>query len=334
MKTRLLVVMLLSAIVSTVIAQDGTRYSHTGPTMITGVRVIDGLGSDAIENQDIVLIDGKIASLGPAGTKQVPKDALVINGKDMTAMPGLIDMHVHLQGGWANGAIPGDRYQPKYDEKSAQQSLNAHLYAGVTTVLDCGSDHEYILKWRKRINDGTVLGPRFFTTGAPWDQTPSGWEAGNTTGDNTFGGSTKVTALGLLPEQLDKYKNDKFDDFNLVVLVLVHLCRDRRDGSHLRRTSERVVTGRIASLPAAGSLVPWGASRKEAGAQNCSIVDPLSPLENVLVVASAIENSCHTCIQMCIQTLLRGLVVVLGLVSVTWYGSVGPAALQMNVHVD
>ena len=109
MKTRLLVVMLLSAIVSTVIAQDGTRYSHTGPTMITGVRVIDGLGSDAIENQDIVLIDGKIASLGPAGTKQVPKDALVINGKDMTAMPGLIDMHVHLQGGWANGAIPGDR---------------------------------------------------------------------------------------------------------------------------------------------------------------------------------------------------------------------------------
>ena len=206
---------LLCVIVSTAFAQEGSRYSHTGPTVITGIRVIDGLGGAPKENQEIVLNDGKIASIGPAGRYDAPKDALVINGKGMTAMPGLIDMHVHLQGGWANGAIRGDRYQPKYDDESAQQSLNAHLYAGVTTVLDCGSDHDYILKWRKQINDGTVLGPRFFTTGAPWDQEPSGWEAGNTTGDNTFGGSTKVTAIAAIPEQMDKYKNDKIEIIKL-----------------------------------------------------------------------------------------------------------------------
>ena len=215
MKTQLIITLLLSAIVSTATAQDGPRYSHTGPTMITGVRVIDGLGGEPKENQDIVLIDGKVASMGSAGTHDAPKNALVINGKGMTAMPGLIDMHVHLQGGWANGTIRGDRYQPRYDDKSVQQSLTAHLYAGVTTVLDCGSDHEYVLKWRKRINDGSVLGPRFFTTGAPWDQEPSGWEAGNTTGDNTFGRSEKVTALGLIPEQMDRYKKDKIEIIKL-----------------------------------------------------------------------------------------------------------------------
>lgn len=189
-------------------AQDAPRYAHTGSTLISGIRVIDGLGNQPKDAQDILVVDGKIASIGPSGSVGSPDDALKIDGKDMTAMPGLIDMHVHLQGGWANGTIPGDRYKPRYDDKSVQQSLNAHLYAGVTTVLDCGSDHEYVLKWRKRINDGSIIGPRFFTTGAPWSQAPSGWEAGNTTGDYTFGLSTKVTALGLIPEQMERYKND------------------------------------------------------------------------------------------------------------------------------
>jgi imidazolonepropionase-like amidohydrolase len=187
MKTPLAITLLLSAIVSTAIAQDGHRFSHTGPTIITDVRVIDGLGGEPLENQDILLVDGKISAIEQTGALAVPADVLKIDGKGMSAIPGLIDMHVHLQGGWANGTIRGERYKPRYDDKSVQQSLNAHLHAGVTTVLDCGSDHEYVLGWRKRINDGTVLGPRFFTTGAPWDQEPSGWEAGNTTGDNTAG---------------------------------------------------------------------------------------------------------------------------------------------------
>ena len=154
-------ILFINAFDSTSTAQDGPRYSHTGPTLITGVRVIDGLGGKPNDNQDIVLINGKIASIRPAGAHDGPEDALMINGKGMTAMPGLIDMHVHLQGGWANGTIRGERYKPRYDDKSVQQSMNAHLYAGVTTVLDCGSDHEYILKWRKRINDGDVFGPSF-----------------------------------------------------------------------------------------------------------------------------------------------------------------------------
>ena len=209
------ITLLLLAMASTGIAQEKPRYSHTGAAVITGVRVIDGLGGGPKENQDLVLVDGEIADIGRSGSLRVPEGALKIDGTGMTALPGLIDMHVHLQGGWANGTIPGDRYKPRYDEKSVQQSLNAHLYAGVTTVLDCGSDHEYILKWRKRINDGDVFGPRFYTTGAPWDQEPSGWEAGNTTGDATFGNSTKVTAIAALPEQMDKYKKDEIEIIKL-----------------------------------------------------------------------------------------------------------------------
>ena len=215
MRTVLIALCVLASHVTFSAAQDGPRYSHSGPTLLKGIRVIDGLGGEPKENQDVVLIDGKIASIGPAGAHDAPKNALVIKGNGMTALPGLIDMHVHLQGGWANGTIPGDRYKPRYDEKSVQQSLNAHLYAGVTTILDCGSDHEYILKWRERINGGSVFGPRFFTTGAPWSQEPCGWEAGNTTGDNTFGNSTKVTAIAAIPEQMDKYTKDEIEIIKL-----------------------------------------------------------------------------------------------------------------------
>lgn len=215
MNIRLAIALLISAITTTATAQDGPRFSHTGPTIISNVRVIDGLGGEPQENQDILLVDGRISAIGQTGALEVPADVLKIDGKGMSAMPGLIDMHVHLQGGWANGTIRGERYKPRYDDKSVQQSLNAHLYAGVTTVLDCGSDHEYVLEWRKRINDGTVLGPRFFTTGAPWDQEPSGWEAGNTTGDNTFGNSTKVTSITKISEQMDKYKEDDIEIIKL-----------------------------------------------------------------------------------------------------------------------
>ena len=99
MKIQLPVMLLLLMIASTAVAQDEPRYSHNGPTMITGIRVIDGLGGVAKENQDIVMIDGKIASIVPEGEQDAPKDALVIDGK------GLIDLHVHLQGGRATRKV-------------------------------------------------------------------------------------------------------------------------------------------------------------------------------------------------------------------------------------
>ncbi len=99
-------------------AQEGPRYSHTGPTIISGIRVIDGLGNAPQENQDILVSGGKIASIGPSGSLDAPADAMRIDGAGMTAMPGLIDMHIHLQGGWANASIPEDKYAIKWDDES------------------------------------------------------------------------------------------------------------------------------------------------------------------------------------------------------------------------
>ena len=197
-------VLMIAALVP---AQEAPRYAHDGPALISNVRVIDGLGNDPVEGQDILIVDGKFSGIGPTGSLDAPQGALTIDGAGMSAMPGLMDLHIHTQGGWANGLIPGDAYKVTHDDESVQQRLSGYLYAGVTTVLDLGTDHEYVLAKRKQINSGELLGPRFFTTGIPWSQAPSGWDSGNT-GADAFGVSTKVASFETLPVQMQSYAND------------------------------------------------------------------------------------------------------------------------------
>jgi imidazolonepropionase-like amidohydrolase len=213
-------------------AQEGPRYSHTGPTIISGIRVIDGLGNAPKENQDILVANGRIAAIGPSGSLRAPNDALEIDGKGMTALPGLIDMHIHLQGGWANGTIPGEKYEPKFDDASVQQRLSGYVYAGVTTVLDIGNNHKWVLGMRSRINGGELLGPRFFAAGVPWSQAPSGWDAPS--GDaplygedhvEAYGQSTKVTTIEAIPGQMDRYQKDGIEIVKLYTGLSPHAAQ-------------------------------------------------------------------------------------------------------------
>ena len=96
------------------------------------------------ENWAVVVHDGVISALGPTDKIAVPDGARVIDGQGKTLMPGLIDMHVHL-----------------YDETE----LAAFLSHGVTTVRNAGG-LPFHLKLQDRLEAGTLLGPRFLTSGA------------------------------------------------------------------------------------------------------------------------------------------------------------------------
>ena len=205
---------LIALFATTGCAQEDPLNSSENSIVISGVRVIDGLGNEPMENQDVLISDGIIVAIGSSGSLNIPDNAPSIDGRGLTAIPGLIDMHIHIQGGWANGLIPGEAYEVRYDDESVQQRLNGYLYSGVTTVLDVGNDHEFAVTKREQIEKGELLGPRFFTTGAAWSQTPSGWDSGNT-GGSTFGLSTKVTSLEGIPEQMDRYTNDGIEIIKL-----------------------------------------------------------------------------------------------------------------------
>lgn len=107
---------------------------------ITNVRIIVGNGP-VIESGTIVVRAGKIVSVnsGRAGTQGLK----VIDAKGMSALPGFIDAHKHINTG--------------PNEKAQMQSL---LEAGYTTVLSGGGPGDGSLALRDHIESGMINGPR------------------------------------------------------------------------------------------------------------------------------------------------------------------------------
>ena len=103
---------------SIALADTVDKYLSGDTFLIHNVTIIDGLGNAQALHQDIFIKGGKITAIMPTGKTKPTGSPTVIEGKGLTAMPGLIDMHIHLQGGWAGGIIPGKRYKNKYDDKN------------------------------------------------------------------------------------------------------------------------------------------------------------------------------------------------------------------------
>ncbi|MDR3513859.1 MAG: amidohydrolase family protein [Caulobacteraceae bacterium] len=141
------------------------RYAYTGPTLIRKVRVIDGLGGAPREDQDVLVEAGRIAQIAPGGSIRPAADVKVIDGEGQTLLPGLMDLHVHFVGvDRLAGSLETDPAQ-RSDVYRYKSQLYAFLYSGVTTVLDCGTTPEVGVGLKRLINDGYVLGPRYFWSG-------------------------------------------------------------------------------------------------------------------------------------------------------------------------
>jgi len=133
---------------------------------ILHARLIDGLGGPPVEDSVVILQGNKVEYAGPANAAKVPQGSQIIDGKGKTVMPGLADMHVHLQGGWDGISV---------DLLGYQRYLNAMLYSGVTTVMDTGDYQPWILQLRQDAASGHLLSPRIYCTGAMIDAADPAW---------------------------------------------------------------------------------------------------------------------------------------------------------------
>src|SRR5947209_1497192 len=129
------------------------------------VRVIDGTGSPAREDQTIVLASGKIESVANAASASVPHDAQVLDLHGYSVIPGLVGMHDHLFYPMGN-VIFGEM---------AYSFPRLYLAGGVTTIRTTGSLEPYTdLEIKRAIDSGAMPGPKMHVTG-PYLEGKGSW---------------------------------------------------------------------------------------------------------------------------------------------------------------
>jgi len=143
-----------------------TSAADSKSIAIVHARLIDGMGGTPVENATVLVRGKMIDYAGPASGVSVPKDAQIIDAAGKTVMPGLADLHVHLQGAWDGTSV---------DLLGYQRYLNAMLYAGVTTLLDTGNYQPWILQLRQEQAAGRLRGPRIYCVGAMIDAADPAW---------------------------------------------------------------------------------------------------------------------------------------------------------------
>jgi len=132
---------------------------------LTHVRVIDGTGAPAWEDQTVVISKGRIESVGDAATANVPKDAQVIDLHGYSVIPGLVGMHDHMFYPVGRGVFG----------EMAFSFPRLYLAGGVTTIRTTGSLEPYTdLELKKSIDNGQTPGPKMHVTG-PYLEGKGSW---------------------------------------------------------------------------------------------------------------------------------------------------------------
>src|SRR6188508_1622117 len=125
---------------------------------LTNVRVIDGTGAPAKENQTLVLRGGNIAEMGDASRVKAPAGATVIDLAGKSVIPGLVMVHEHLY--YPTG--------PGVYGQLGESFVRLYLAGGVTTMRTGGNVNGFMdLKLKQLIDAGQQPGPAIDAT-APY----------------------------------------------------------------------------------------------------------------------------------------------------------------------
>ena len=104
-----------------------------GLTAVVGARIWDGTGADVIADGILLIRDGRIMGVAPAGELDIPSGADVVDLQGGTVVPGLINTHGHV--GDVLGLEGGH-----YDRDNLIRQLRLYAEYGVTSVNSLGGD--------------------------------------------------------------------------------------------------------------------------------------------------------------------------------------------------
>jgi imidazolonepropionase-like amidohydrolase len=176
-------------------------------------------------NMTVVIRDGRVSEVGPTVSVQVPAGANVIDATGKTVMPGMWEMHTHLQ----------------TDNQSAGSLVQ--LAQGLTTVRDMAADFDISTSQRDRERKGLLASPRVILSG--FIEGPGRWA-----GPSDMIATTEAEALAMIA----KYDSAGYKQIKLYNLVQQDLVPAIAAEAHKRglRLSGHIPRG--LSVPAAVSL--------------------------------------------------------------------------------
>ena len=129
------------------------------------VRLIDGTGAPAVDDQTLVIEGPNIKTMGPSAAVPVPAGARVLDLAGSSVMPGWVAMHEHLfyTGATGQGRVAG---APEYYPTMVYSFPRLYLAHGVTSMRTAGSMEPYAdLEVKRYIDAGRIPGPKMHLTG-------------------------------------------------------------------------------------------------------------------------------------------------------------------------
>lgn len=118
-------------------------HKPKGPLVFVHANLFDAESAQSLPNRTVVITGNRITAIGADGQVNLPKNAEIVDATGKTLMPGLWDMHVHIQ--------PGDGL--------------LHMASGVTSVRDLANDTDALMQMRRRFDEGAEIGPRLVMAG-------------------------------------------------------------------------------------------------------------------------------------------------------------------------
>ena len=141
--------------VSALVCSAAVAVITQAPTLaITGVNVVDVVNGRIVPNSTVVVTSDTITAVTQDGA--APAGARRIDGRDKFLIPGLWDMHAHIEGN-ENSWLP------------------LYIANGVTGIRDMGADLDFILDVREATASRRTLGPRIIAAGPILDDAPADW---------------------------------------------------------------------------------------------------------------------------------------------------------------
>lgn len=133
----------------------------TDALLIENVTLIDGTGRPPEAGVSVLVRKERIERI--SRERISAPNAQRIDGTGRYLIPGLMDVHVHLEGGVT--VSPEALTKPAAEHAVGVRALHGYLYSGVTTIYDAGNNPDFIFGLRAEERSGALIAPRVLATG-------------------------------------------------------------------------------------------------------------------------------------------------------------------------